>query len=77
LSYFGGLIVSTDDVLGRLRHLQKEQEVLVEELKKLKKLYEKGEISEGEYEEKRKPIERSLVETMDRLAQMKYFFGQR
>lgn len=60
---------------GRLSTLQNELEVFVKDLKNLEKKYENGEISEEEYEEKKNVIERSLVELMDRLSQMKFILG--
>ena len=60
---------------GRLISLQNELEVFVKDLKNLEKKHEKGEISEEEYEEKKNVIERSLVELMDRLSQMKFILG--
>lgn len=60
---------------GRLSSLQNELEVFVKDLKNLEKKYENGEIGEEEYEEKKNVIERSLVELMDRLSQMKFILG--
>jgi hypothetical protein len=67
--------VSVDEMKGRLSSLQNELEVFVKDLKNLEKKYENGEIGEEEYEEKKNVIERSLVELMDRLSQMKFILG--
>ncbi|MCK4952361.1 SHOCT domain-containing protein [Candidatus Bathyarchaeota archaeon] len=67
--------MSVDEMKGRLSSLQNELEVFVKDLKNLEKKYENGEIGEEEYEEKKNVIERSLVELMDRLSQMKFILG--
>jgi len=46
---------------------------LLRSLQLLKRKYEKGEVSEEEYQRKRREIERELVEIMDRLVQLQYF----
>jgi len=65
------------DGLGvRTKDLEKQRDRLVEELKKLEKKRESGEIGEEEYKNKRHDTERAIVEVMDRLAQMKFLSGQ-
>ena len=67
----------SDQIIERLKSLEKEQEALVNELKNLEKRFGKNEISEDEYKEKRNVIERSIIVTMDRLAQIRFVLGQR
>ena len=61
---------------ARTKDLEKQRDELVEELKKLEKKRESGEIDEDEYKKKRHETERAIVEVMDRLAQMKFLSGQ-
>lgn len=65
-----------DEIKENAKHLEKERDALLKELKELEKMRKEGQISEEEYKERRHKIERGLVETMDRLAQMKFLMGQ-
>ncbi|MCD6510312.1 MAG: hypothetical protein J7L11_08015 [Thermoprotei archaeon] len=56
-----------------LKQRKKDIENRFMELLNLKK---NGKISDEEYEERRKKLEREYVEVMDRLAQMRYFTGE-
>ena len=55
-----------------IKKLIRNRDTLINELKLLKKKYECGEISREEYENKRRVIEREIVEVMDRLVQYKF-----
>ncbi|MEM2970548.1 MAG: hypothetical protein QXR63_06405 [Candidatus Bathyarchaeia archaeon] len=65
-----------DGVNAKKKELQKQADKLVEELKKLDERRKKGEFNEDTYKEKRREIEREIVEVMDRLAQMQFLSGQ-
>ncbi|MBS7613877.1 hypothetical protein KEJ48_06525 [Candidatus Bathyarchaeota archaeon] len=55
--------------------LLKERDRLVDELQKLKKRYESGELNEEAYKRNRYDIERQIVEVMDRITQLKFLLG--
>ena len=57
------------------RRLLKERDRLVEELRDLKKRYEKGEMDEETYQRNRYDLERRIVEVMDRITQLKFLLG--
>jgi len=61
---------------GRIKDLEMQRDKLVDELKKLDKKREKGEIDEDTYNKERRKVERSIVEIMDRLAQMRFLAGE-
>jgi uncharacterized membrane protein len=58
------------------KDLEKQRDKLVDEIKKLEERRKKGEFDENTYKEKRREIERAIVEVMDRLAQMNFLSGQ-
>ncbi len=68
-------IADPSAIKSTIEELTKEKDRLVEELLSLKAKYEKGEISKEEYEEKRREIERKIVEVMDRLVQLGFILG--
>jgi len=68
--------MSVNEIKRRSKELEREQDALLEKLKDLRGMFERGEISEEEYEEKRHPIERALVEILDRQAQMRFLLGE-
>jgi len=57
------------------RRLLKERDRLVDELRDLKKRYEKGEMDEETYQRNRYDLERRIVEVMDRITQLKFLLG--
>jgi uncharacterized membrane protein len=61
---------------AKTKDLEKQRDRLVDELKNLEERRKKGELSEESYEEKRREIERAIVEVMDRLAQMRFLAGE-
>jgi len=65
-----------DGVNAKKKELQRQADKLVEELKKIDEKRKKGEFNEDTYKEKRREIEREIVEVMDRLAQMQFLSGQ-
>ncbi len=65
-----------EDPFKYLEKLKKRKEELERELEELVKMRERGEISEEEYEKRRRAIEREFVEIMDRLVQMRYITGE-
>ena len=64
------------DVGAYSKDLEKRRDSLLNDLKALEEQFKKGEISEDQYNEKRRTIERALVEVMDRLAQARFLMGQ-
>ena len=64
------------DVGAYSKDLKKRRDSLLNDLKALEEQFKKGEISEDQYNEKRRTIERALVEVMDRLAQARFLMGQ-
>ncbi len=66
----------TEGIGARTKDLEKQRDKLVEDLKKLEERLKKGEFDENTYKEKRREIEREIVEVMDRLAQMRFISGQ-
>ena len=67
---------NVEGIEARTKDLQKQADKLVDELKKLEERQKKGEFDENTYKEKRREIERAIVEVMDRLAQMQFLSGQ-
>jgi flagellar hook-associated protein FlgK len=65
-----------EGVGAKTKDLEKQRDELVDELKKLEERRKKGEFDENTYKEKRREIERAIVEVMDRLAQMRFLSGQ-
>jgi HEPN domain-containing protein len=57
------------------KRLLKERDRLVDELRKLKKRYEIGELDDETYNRNRYDIERQIVEVMDRITQLKFLLG--
>ncbi len=68
--------MSVNEIKRRSKEFEREQDALLAKLKDLKGMFERGEISEKEYNEKRHPIERALVEILDRQAQMRFLLGE-
>jgi len=68
--------MSVNEIKRRSKELEREQDALLEKLKDLRGMFERGEISEKEYGEKKHPIERALVEILDRQAQMRFLLGE-
>jgi len=68
-------IADPSAIKSTIEELTREKDRLVDELLSLKDKYEKGEISKEEYEEKRRKIERKIVEVMDRLVQLGFILG--
>ncbi len=68
-------IADPSAIKSTIEKLTKERDKLVEELLSLKDKYEKREISKEEYEEKRREVERKIVEIMDRLVQLGFILG--
>jgi len=67
---------NVEGAAGRIKDLEIQRDRLVDELKKLDKKREKGEIDEDTYKKERHRIERNIVEIMDRLAQMRFLSGE-
>jgi len=61
---------------GRIKDLEIQRDRLIEELKRLDERLKRGDIDEETYKQERHRIERSIVEVMDRLAQMKFLSGE-
>ena len=65
-----------EGVAARIKDLEMQRDRLLDELKSLDKKHEKGEVDEETYKKERHKIERSIVEVMDRLAQMRFLSGE-
>jgi len=61
---------------ARTKELEKKRDKLVEALKNLEEKLKKGELNEDTYKQKRRELEREVIEVMDRLAQMRFLSGQ-
>jgi CRISPR/Cas system-associated protein Cas5 (RAMP superfamily) len=59
----------------KLKELEKRRDQLLEELRNLKRRYEKKELSKEEYEIKRHGVEREIVEVMDRMVQIQFLLS--
>jgi len=60
----------------RIKDLEIQRDKLLDELKNLDEKHKKGEVNENTYKKEKHRIERSLVEIMDRLAQMRFLSGE-
>jgi len=69
------LMAGDKDVEREYKRLLKERDRLIDELRKLKKRYEIGELDDETYNRNRYDIERQIVEVMDRIAQLKFLLG--
>ncbi len=64
------------DISAYSKDLERRRDALINDLKSLEERHNRGEIDEEEYKEKRRKIERDLVEVMDHLAQTRFIMGQ-
>ncbi len=69
------MMAGDKNVEKEYKRLLKERDRLVDELRKLKKRYEIGELDDETYNRNRYDIERQIVEVMDRIAQLKFLLG--
>ncbi|MEM1569165.1 MAG: hypothetical protein QXG56_00365 [Candidatus Bathyarchaeia archaeon] len=69
------MMAGDKNVEREYRRLLKERDRLVDELQKLKKRYESGELDEEAYKRSRYDVERQIVEVMDRITQLKFLLG--
>ena len=67
---------NVEGAAARIKDLETQRDKLLDELKSLDKKREKGEVDEETYKKERHRIERSIVEVMDRLAQMRFLSGE-
>jgi len=67
---------NVEGAAARIKDLETQRDKLLDELKSLDKKREKGEVDEETYKKERHRIERSIVEIMDRLAQMRFLSGE-
>jgi len=65
-----------EDISAYSKSLERQRDALLRDLENLKERFKNGEISEGEYREERRKVERKIVEVMDRLAQMRFLMGR-
>jgi len=63
-------------VEDELKRLISEKKRIEESFEDLQKLLKSGKISEQEYNERRRSIEREFVEVMDRLVQIRFIAGE-
>jgi len=71
-----GSIMSHSDIGAYSKDLQRQRDSLLKDLKALEETYSKGEMREEQYREKRREIERAIIEVMDRLAQARFLMGE-
>lgn len=69
------MMAGDKNVEKEYKRLLKERDRLLDELQKLKKRYESGELNEETYKRNRYDIERQIVEVMDRITQLKFLLG--
>jgi len=67
---------NVEGAAARIKDLETQRDRLLSELKSLDEKHEKGEVDEDTYKKERHKIERSIVEVMDRLAQMRFLSGE-
>jgi len=67
---------NVEGIGAKKKDLERQRDNLVDEIKKLEERRKKGEFDENTYKEKRREIERAIVEVMDRLAQINFLSGQ-
>ena len=67
---------NVEGAAARIKDLEMQRDKLLDELKNLDEKREKGEVDEETYKKERHRIERSIVEVMDRLAQMRFLSGE-
>ena len=65
------------DIDLKSKDLEKHRDLLLDSLKKLEEKHKQGKVSEEDYRQKKHKIERSFVEIMDRLAQIRFRGGQK
>jgi len=68
--------MSHSDIGAYSKDLQRQRDSLLKDLKALEETYSKGEMREEQYREKRREIERAIIEVMDRLAQARFLMGE-
>ncbi|MHA1894151.1 MAG: hypothetical protein ACTSX4_06600 [Candidatus Helarchaeota archaeon] len=61
--------------MDSFKKLNQEKDKLVDDIKKLNRMFEHEKISQEEYEKKKHVLERSLVEVMDHLVQYKHLLN--
>jgi len=64
------------DIGAYSKDLERQRDSLLNDLKALEDRHKKGVLTEEQYKERRREIERALVEIMDRLAQARFLMGQ-
>ena len=67
---------NVEGAAARIKDLEMQRDRLLDELKSLDEKHKKGEVDEDKYKKERHRIERSIVEVMDRLAQMRFLSGE-
>jgi len=67
---------NVEGAAARIKDLETRRDRLLDELKSLDEKRKKGEVDEETYKKERHRIERSIVEVMDRLAQMRFLSGE-
>jgi len=67
---------NVEGAAARIKDLEMQRDKLLDELKSLDEKHKKGEVDEETYKKERHKIERSIVEVMDRLAQMRFLSGE-
>ncbi|MEM2111067.1 MAG: hypothetical protein QXX08_04220 [Candidatus Bathyarchaeia archaeon] len=66
-----------DDALMKIKYLEKQKHMLIEEMKNLEENHKKKKVNEDIYKERRHDIEKALVEIMDHLVQMNFLKRQK
>lgn len=70
------MIHELKEVKDAAKQLRRRKEELEREMEHILKKFERKEVEEKEFLEKKHKIEREYVEVMDRLAQLKYILGE-
>jgi len=65
-----------EGIATRIKDLETQRDRLLDELESLDEKHKRGEVDEETYKKERNRIERSIVEVMDRLAQMRFLSGE-
>jgi len=69
-------LADIEDMRKYYEKLKKRKVEIEKEFEELIKRRKRGEISEEEYEERKRKLEREYVEIMDRIVQMRYLIGE-
>ncbi len=69
-------IADIEEIKKYVKKLKQRKKEIESEYARLTNMWKRGKISNEEYEQRKRKLEREYVEVMDRLAQMRYFTGE-